>query len=67
MDRNTVINIIGETMMKLFPDCKVELGKPQVTILVEVCGTLCGMSVVENFKDYRNFNLMGATPSLSKK
>jgi len=65
LDRKTAIQIVGETMNKLFPKCKVELSSPQVTILVEVCGTLCGMSVVDNnIKDCRNFNLMGANPSL---
>jgi len=62
LNRNLVIKIVGEIMAKEFPDCKVQLGKPDATILIEVCGTLCGISVVENFLDCRKFNLMGATP-----
>jgi len=67
LNRNLVIKIVGEIMSKQFPDCKVHLDKPDATILVEVCGTLCGMSVVKNLQDYRNFNLMGATTGFNEK
>lgn len=66
LDRNKAIKIVGDAMLKLYPDCKVNLGAPDATIIVEVCGTLCGIVVVEKFKAYRNFNLMGATPTLDK-
>ena len=61
LNRSLVIKIVGELMQKSFADCKVNLNKPDATIFVEVCGTLCGLSVVENAKDYRRFNLMGVT------
>ena len=61
LNRTVVIKIVGDIMLKYFPHCKVKLDKPDTTIMVEVCGTLCGVSVVENFNDYRNFNLMVAT------
>jgi tRNA acetyltransferase TAN1 len=67
LNRNLVIKIVGDEMSELFPDCKVKLVKPEATILVEVCGTLCGMSVVENIQTYRNFNLMGADVGSSQK
>jgi tRNA(Ser,Leu) C12 N-acetylase TAN1 len=63
LNRNLVIKIVGEIMSKQFPDCKVDLDKPDATILVETCGTLCGISVVEKFKDCRKFNLLGADTS----
>mmetsp|Transcript_53027 Transcript_53027/g.60026 ORF Transcript_53027/g.60026 Transcript_53027/m.60026 type:complete len:367 (+) Transcript_53027:78-1178(+) len=63
LDRNTVIKIIGEAIIRLVPNCKVQLDKPDVTVMVEICNTLCGISVIENFKDCRNFNLMGAITS----
>lgn len=63
LNRNLVIKIVGESMRKQFPDCTVDLDKPDATILVETCGTLCGMSVIEKFKDCRKFNLMGADTS----
>ena len=61
LNRNLVIKIVGEIMSKKFPACKVRLDKPDTTILIEVCGTLCGLSVVENVQDCRKFNLIGAT------
>ena len=35
----------------------VDLSNPDFTILIEVCRTLCGMSVILNASSYRNFNL----------
>ncbi len=58
LKRNSVIKIVGEMMSKMFPACKVQLDKPDATILIEVCGTLCGVSVVENIDDCRKFNLI---------
>ncbi|VEU33874.1 unnamed protein product [Pseudo-nitzschia multistriata] len=65
LDRKGSIQIVGDLMQKLFPDCRVDLGKPDATIVVEVCGTLCGVSVVENFGSCRNFNLLGAAVPLA--
>jgi len=63
LDRNTVIKIVGDAVVRLVPNCKVQLDKPDVTVMVEICNTLCGISVIENLKDCRNFNLMGAITS----
>lgn len=65
LNRNLVIKIVGEIMSKTFPACKVRLDKPDATILIEVCGTLCGLSVVENVQDCRKFNLIGGTAEVS--
>jgi tRNA acetyltransferase TAN1 len=37
---------------------KVNLSNPKYTFLVEICKTLCGMAIIENIKDYSNFNVM---------
>ena len=60
LNRNLVIKIVGDLMSQMFPNCKVNLSKPDITILVEVCGTLCGISVVEKAQDFRKFNLIGS-------
>mmetsp|Transcript_16700 Transcript_16700/g.36413 ORF Transcript_16700/g.36413 Transcript_16700/m.36413 type:complete len:242 (+) Transcript_16700:458-1183(+) len=60
LDRTTTIQIVGDIMQELFPECTVDLNTPDATILVETCGTLCGISVIDkHVKDHRNFNLMG--------
>jgi len=59
LNRAVVIKIVGDIMSQLFPKCKVKLDRPDATILVEVCGTLCGMSVIKNCQEYRKFNLIG--------
>merc|ERR1711935_1168443 len=56
LNRNLAIKIVGEIMSEHFPNCKVQLDKPDSTILIEVCGTLCGVSVIKNMKECRNFN-----------
>jgi tRNA acetyltransferase TAN1 len=37
---------------------KVDLSNPDYTILIEICRTLVGMSVVKNAADFNNFNLI---------
>eukprot|EP00557_Chaetoceros_sp_GSL56_P004951 CAMPEP_0176494716 /NCGR_PEP_ID=MMETSP0200_2-20121128/10261_1 /TAXON_ID=947934 /ORGANISM="Chaetoceros sp., Strain GSL56" /LENGTH=423 /DNA_ID=CAMNT_0017892525 /DNA_START=52 /DNA_END=1323 /DNA_ORIENTATION=- len=37
---------------------RVDLTDAQYTIIIEICRTLCGMSIVENAKSYKNFNLL---------
>lgn len=58
LDRNTVIQIVGNAVTTLIPNCAVHLDEPNVTIMVEICNKLCGISVIENMKAYRNFNLV---------
>ena len=61
LNRNLVIKIVGDLVSQMFPKCKVNLSTPDVTIVVEVCGTLCGVSVVANAQDFRKFNLIGSS------
>jgi tRNA(Ser,Leu) C12 N-acetylase TAN1 len=37
---------------------KVNLTSPDSTFQVEICKTLCGMSIVKNATKYRKFNLV---------
>ena len=37
---------------------RVDLGSPDYTIIVEICRTLCGMSVVSNANSFKRFNLI---------
>lgn len=37
---------------------KVNLSHPRFTVVVEICKTLCGMSIVEHLHEYGNFNLL---------
>jgi tRNA(Ser,Leu) C12 N-acetylase TAN1 len=37
---------------------KVNLSHPRFTVVVEICKTLCGMSIVEHLQEYGNFNLL---------
>ncbi|MGK3754134.1 MAG: tRNA(Ser,Leu) C12 N-acetylase TAN1, partial [Bacillariaceae sp.] len=70
IDRNTVIKIVGDAVIQVVPNCTVNLDNPDATILVEICNNLVGISVIENLKKYRNFNLLGAaatTTSTSSK
>ena len=45
----------GNAAKQLF---RVDLDNPDYSIIIELCRTLCGMSVVANAKSYKNFNLM---------
>ena len=46
---------------------KVDLSNAKHTIIIEICRTLCGMAVVENAKEYRNFNLLTVQEEETKK
>jgi len=39
---------------------RVDLTNPQYTIIIEICRTLCGMSVVSNATSFKKFNLLMA-------
>lgn len=47
-----------ETDNKFPPLFGVDLGNPDYTIIIEVCRTLCTMSVVKDAQSYHHFNLM---------
>lgn len=53
-----IIDTVAALVLESIPECKVKLEDPDVTIVVEICKTLCGMSVVPNCKEFRNFNLV---------
>jgi tRNA acetyltransferase TAN1 len=55
-----IIDTVAGLVVESIPGCKVKLEKPDVTIVVEVCKTLCGISVVQKCAEFRNFNLVAA-------
>ena len=61
--REQVIDTIAKIVLASNPKCKVNLDKPDLTIVVEICKTLCGISVVPNSYDFHNFNLVCARES----
>jgi tRNA acetyltransferase TAN1 len=72
LPRDKVIEIVASIMEQqqtLGRRFKVDLDNPDMTIVVEVCKTLCGVSIVKNCPKYQNFNLFtaasetGRTPS----
>ena len=50
-----VIELVAKEAPKKW---KVNLSNPRFTVLVEICKTLCGMSIVEDIHEYGNFNLV---------
>jgi tRNA acetyltransferase TAN1 len=57
LTRDQIIETVASKVLAVLPDCKVKLEKPDVTILVEICRTLCGVSVIENCASFKRFNL----------
>jgi tRNA acetyltransferase TAN1 len=57
LKRDQVIDTIATIVLELVPNCKVQLDQPDITIMVEICRTLCGVSVLKNYHQYKNFNL----------
>ena len=62
--RDEIIDVVAGAMMDVEGnknEWKVNLSIPSYTILVEICKTLCGMTIVKNAGasiKYRNFNLL---------
>jgi len=51
-----VISMVAAEAPKVW---KVDLGKPDYTVIVEICRTLCGISIVKNSPErFGNFNIM---------
>ena len=48
---------VEEKKKELF---RVDLTNPQYTIIIEICRTLCGMSVVSSATSFKKFNLLMA-------
>ncbi|KAG7341401.1 THUMP domain containing protein [Nitzschia inconspicua] len=61
LKRDAIIDIIANIVVGLVPKCKAQMDKPEITITVEICRTLCGISVVKNYDQYKNFNLFSLT------
>jgi hypothetical protein len=57
LKRDQIIDTIASIVLELVPGCQVHLDKPQITVMVEICRTLCGISVLKCAQDYKNFNL----------
>ena len=57
---NEIIDMIAAILLEQIPDCKVNLSNPDVTIQVEICRTLAGISIIRNLKDFCNFSLVTA-------
>ncbi|KAL1934260.1 hypothetical protein VTP01DRAFT_6442 [Rhizomucor pusillus] len=54
IDRSEVIRTIASTIGK---DHKVDLGNPELSIIVEICQNICMMSVVKDFVELKKYNL----------
>eukprot|EP00934_Nitzschia_sp_Nitz4_P006307 Nitzschia sp. Nitz4//scaffold161_size51353//9361//10359//NITZ4_006941-RA/size51353-processed-gene-0.56-mRNA-1//1//CDS//3329537888//6297//frame0 len=61
LSKPVIIDTVAEQVLELYPDCKVHLDRPDLTVVVEVCKTLCGLSIIPNrHDDFGNFNLVVA-------
>jgi tRNA acetyltransferase TAN1 len=58
LKRDQIIDTVAGLVLDSNPDCKVNLENPEVTIVVEVCKTLCGISIVPSCDKFKNFNLV---------
>ena len=58
LKRDQIIDSVAGLVLASNPDCKVNLENPEVTIIVEVCKTLCGISIVPSCDKFKNFNLV---------
>ena len=57
-DREDAIRVIGEIVRELNPQAKVEYKTPKLTIIVEVMKSYCCLSVLENYFEWKKFNLI---------
>jgi tRNA(Ser,Leu) C12 N-acetylase TAN1 len=58
--RGQIIDTVAQLVLDEIPECKVQLENPEVTVVVEICKTMCGVSVVQRCEEFRNFNLVTA-------
>jgi tRNA acetyltransferase TAN1 len=60
LSRDQVIDAVANELVGTDDSSKwkVNLKLPDFTFNVEICKTLCGMSIIENASTYRNFNLV---------
>jgi tRNA acetyltransferase TAN1 len=58
LTKEKIITIIAKEVVQIVPTCKVQLDNPEITIVVEICKTLCGISIVPRCEEnFGNFNL----------
>lgn len=56
-----IIDLLAKAVIAKVPKCKVNLDDPECTVVVEICKTMCGLSVIPNCpRDFKNFNLAEA-------
>jgi tRNA acetyltransferase TAN1 len=55
--REQIIDTIAKLVVESNPNCKVDLENPEMTIVVEVCKTLCGISIIRQCHEFHNFNV----------
>ena len=60
LSRDQVIDAVAKELVGTDDSSKwkVNLKSPHFTFYVEICKTLCGISIIENASAYRNFNLV---------
>jgi tRNA(Ser,Leu) C12 N-acetylase TAN1 len=58
--RGQIIDTVAQLVLDAIPECKVQLENPEVTIVVEICKSMCGISVIQRCAEFRNFNLVTA-------
>lgn len=57
LQRDAIIDTIATIVLQIAPHCKAQMEQPDLTIMVEICRSLCGISVLKNYHRYKNFNL----------
>lgn len=57
ISKETAYNIVGELISLTNPTIKVNLTKPDKTILVDVLGKVCCLSVVDEYHNLRRYNV----------
>ena len=69
--RTQVIDAVAKIMEELTSSnpnqFSVNLTNPDYTIQIEICKTLCGMSVIKNIHSFHNFNLIEIQEKLKSK
>ena len=56
-----IIDIMAAAVLEKVPTCKVDLDHPEVTVVMEICKTMCGLSVIPKCHEhFKNFNLAEA-------
>ena len=65
--KEIIIDTVAAEVLAVAPKIKVNLDNPDVTVVVEVCKNLCGVSVIPKCKEhFRNFNLAVARDEQTK-